>query len=148
MQESPSNTLFSSSTCKYCKLFLNALNKHMMLDQFNIIDVEKTAFDVSKVRVVPTIVVNNNRAFSGREAFAWLQNELKSMVSGVESFGTSSAFTYIDEDRSEYSISSPYVSIDDSPTVSAERRTMDEGKSQADLETAMDRLKAERSTAT
>ena len=103
---------------------------------------------MSKVKVVPTIVVNNNRALSGRDAFAWLQNEMKNVISGVESFGTSSAYTYIEEERSEYSISSPYVSIDQSPVASPERHTMDEGKSLGDLETAMDRLKAERSQVT
>lgn len=145
MDNSPPNTMFSSSSCKYCKLFMNALNAHMMLEQFNIVDIEKTAFDVSKVKVVPTIVVNNNRALSGREAFAWLQNELKNAVSGVESFGTSSAFTYINEERSEFSMSSPFVNIDDTPTVSPERHSDDGNKLDLDLETAMDRLRTERS---
>lgn len=116
----------------------------MMLDQFNVIDVEKTPFDVSKVRVVPTIVVNNNRAFSGREAFAWLQNELKKMVTGVESFGSSSAFTYIGEERSEVTMSSLFADINESPTASAEKHTSDSGKVENDLDTAINRLKAER----
>ena len=145
MQDSsPQNTLFSSSTCKYCQLFLSTLNKHMMLDQFNVIDVEKTPFDVSKVRVVPTIVVNNNRALSGRDAFAWLQNEVKRMVTGVESFGMSSAFTYIDGDRSEVSMSSQFVDIAETPTASSEKHSSDSDNIVSDLDSAMDRLKAER----
>jgi hypothetical protein len=143
-KSSPQNTLFSSSTCKYCQLFLNTLNKNMMLDQFSVVDIEKTPFDVSKVNVVPTIVVNNNRALSGREAFAWLQNELKNMVTGVESFGVSSAFTYIGEDRSEVSMSSHFVDINETPTASMEKHTADSGKADTDLESAMDRLRAER----
>ena len=143
-KSSPQNTLFSSSTCKYCQMFMNTLNKNMMLDQFNVIDVDKTPFDVSKVTVVPTIVVNNNRALSGREAFAWLQNELKTMVTGVESFGVSSAFTYIGEDRSEVSMSSQFVDINEAPTASSEKHTADSGKVATDLDSAMDRLKAER----
>ena len=142
--KSPQNTLFSSSSCKYCQMFLSTLNKNMMLDQFNVIDVEKTPFDVSKVKVVPTIVVNNNRAFSGREAFAWLQNELKNIVKGVESFGVSSAFTYIDEDRSEVSMSSQFVDINEAPIASAEKHTVDSGRVATDLDSAMDRLRAER----
>ena len=125
-------------------MFLSTLNKNMMLDQFNVIDVEKTPFDVSKVKVVPTIVVNNNRAFSGREAFAWLQNELKNIVKGVESFGVSSAFTYIDEDRSEVSMSSQFVDINEAPIASAEKHTVDSGRVATDLDSAMDRLRAER----
>tara|TARA_Y100000389_G_C17324028_1_gene444563 strand:+ start:567 stop:923 length:357 start_codon:yes stop_codon:yes gene_type:complete len=117
----------------------------MMLDQFSVIDIEKTPFDVSKVQVVPTIVVNNNRALSGREAFAWLQNELKNMVTGVESFGVSSAFTYIGEDRSEFSMSSHFVDINEAPTASSEKHTADSGKAATDLDSAMDRLMAERS---
>jgi hypothetical protein len=116
----------------------------MMLDQFNVIDIEKTPFDVSKVKVVPTIVVNNNRALSGREAFAWLQNEVKNIVLGVESFGMSSAFTYIGEDRSEVSMSSPFVDINDTPTASSEKHTADAGKVATDLDSAMDRLRVER----
>lgn len=143
-KSSPQNTLFSSSSCKYCQLFLNTLNKHMMLDQFSVIDIEKTPFDVSKVQVVPTIVVNNNRALSGREAFAWLQNELKNIVTGVESYGVSSAFTYIGEDRSEVSMSSQFVNINEAPTASSEKHTADSGKVATDLDSAMDRLKAER----
>ena len=126
---------------------MNTLNSAMMMDQFNIVDIHKTAFDVSKVKVVPTIVVNNNRALSGRDAFAWLQNEVKNQVSGVESFGTSSVFTYIDEDRSEYSISSPYVNIDDAPVASAEKHMSDNSKApELDLQSAMERMKAERAS--
>lgn len=127
---------------------MNTLNSSMMMDQFNIVDIHKTAFDVSKIKVVPTIVVNNSRALSGRDAFAWLQNEIKNMVSGVESFGTSSVFTYIDGDRAEYSLSSQYVSIDDAPTASSEKHANDSDKSQRgnDLQDAMERLKAERSS--
>lgn len=143
--QSNTNTLFSSSSCRYCKLFMNTLNTHMMLDQFNIIDIEKTAFDVSKVRVVPTIVVNNSRALSGRDAFSWLQNEIATAVSGVESFGMSSAFSYISEERAEVTMSSTFVNIDETPTASAERAPLDDGKSQGDVETAMERIKAERS---
>lgn len=115
METSPPNTLFSSSSCKYCILFLKELNKNFLINEFNIIDVEKTAFDVSKVKVVPTIVVNNNRALSGRDAFAWLQNQLKSGVSGVESFGISSAYTYIGTDKAECSMSSMFVDVDEAP---------------------------------
>lgn len=142
---SSQNTLFSSSTCKYCQLFMSTLNKHMMLDQFNIVDIHKTPFDVSKIKVVPTIVVNNSRVLSGRDAFSWLQNELKNMVSGVESYGVSATFTYINEERSEYSMSSPYVDINDAPIVTPETHSSDTGKGTSDLDSAMDRLKAERS---
>lgn len=143
--DSPPNTLFSSSSCKYCKLFLTTLSANMMMDQFQVIDVEKTAFDVSKVKVVPTIVVNNNRAFSGREAFSWLQNEIKNSVTGVESFGISSAYTYIGEERAECAMSTSFVKIEDSPEASAERHTKDDIRTD-DVASAMERLKAERGT--
>ena len=117
----------------------------MLSDKFNIIDVDKTAFDVSQVNVVPTIVVNNTNALSGRDAFSWLQNELKTMVQGVESFGISSAYTYLGEERSECAMSTNFVPIDEAPTASAERHVVDEGKSPNDIQTAMERLKAERS---
>ncbi len=116
-----------------------------MMNQFSIIDVEKTAFDVSKVKVVPTIIVNNNKALSGRDAFAWLQNEIKNQVTGVESFGISSSYTYITSDaptNSEFSMSSRFVDIDEAPTASAER--VPETEKAADLQSAMDRLKLER----
>jgi glutaredoxin len=141
----PQNTLFSSSTCNYCKLFMKELNKNMMIDQFNIVDIEKTPFDVSKIQVVPTIVVNNNRVLAGRNAFAWLQNELKNMVTGVETFGVSSAFTYVDEKRGEYSMSSPYIDIQDTPTVTTEKHVSDSNKPDLDIESAMSRLQQERS---
>jgi glutaredoxin len=147
-KHSPPNTLFSSNTCKYCRMFMNTLNTSMMMDQFNIVDIHKTAFDVSTVKVVPTIVVNNNRALSGRDAFAWLQNEIKNMVSGVESFGTSSVFTYIDDDRAEYSLSTQYVNIDDAPSASSEKHENDSDNSRgSDLDDAMERLKAQRNAA-
>ena len=144
--EQPPNTLFSSSSCRYCKLFLTTLSANMMMEQFQVIDVEKTAFDVSKVKVVPTIVVNNNRAFSGREAFSWLQNEIANTVKGVESFGVSSAFTYIGEERAECSMSSPFVNIEDAPEATAERHSQDQSGTQDDLTTAMERLKAARAS--
>jgi len=129
-------------------MFMNTLNTSMMMDQFNIVDIHKTAFDVSTVKVVPTIVVNNNRALSGRDAFAWLQNEIKNMVSGVESFGTSSVFTYIDDDRAEYSLSTQYVNIDDAPSASSEKHENDSDNSRgSDLDDAMERLKAQRNAA-
>ena len=112
------------------------------MEQFNIIDVGKTAYDVSKVRVVPTIVVENSRALSGRDAFAWLKNQVESAVHGVESFGTSSAFTYIGEDRAECIMSSNFVNIEDAPQASVEQTS---GRSNTeDVTTAMERLAQER----
>lgn len=140
--QSPANTLFSSASCRYCQLFINTLNQNMMMEQFNIIDVGKTAYDVSKVRVVPTIVVENSRALSGREAFAWLKNQVESAVRGVESFGTSSAFTYIGEDRAECVMSSPFVNIEDAPEASVEQRS--DRNNTEDVTAAMERLAQER----
>lgn len=155
-ERSPRNTLFSSSACRYCQLFLKELTKNFMLDDFNVIDVEKTVFDVSKVKVVPTIVVNNNRALSGRDAFAWLENELKNQVRGVDPHGTSSVFTFIGEDRAECTMSSQFADIDEIPhepmnapdalASSSQRREATAGRdTHGDIATAMERLKAERS---
>lgn len=116
----------------------------MLLEQFNIVDVEKTHYDVSKIKVVPTIVVNNNRAMSGRDAFAWLQNEVKNMVTGVESHGTSAAFTYLNDDRAECTMSTKFVNINDVPEASSSSTKDDNGKN-TDINTEMDRLQAERS---
>ena len=145
----PANTLFSSSSCKYCALFMKQLNQNFLINDFNIIDVEKTAFDVSKVKVVPTIIVNNNRALSGRDAFAWLQNEVKNQINGVETYGISSAYTYISNDApvsAEMSMSSRFVDVNEAPEVSAERVPEKDKQSakSADLQNAVDRLKAER----
>ena len=114
----PPNTLFSSHECKYCKLFLTELTKHNMLDNFNVVDVIKTPVDVSKVRVVPTIVINHQRVMSGRDAFAWLENEKKGLVQGVinydvkDGFGyASSAFTYIEGDSAETVMSGAFSDI-------------------------------------
>lgn len=122
----PPNTLFSSHDCKYCKLFLRELTANELLDSFNIVDVLKTPIDVSKVKVVPTIVINHQRVMSGRDAFAWLENEKKNTVFGVTNSdvkdgfsGASSAFSYIEGDSSENVISGSFSDIP------MEERTMD-----------------------
>lgn len=114
----PPNTLFSSHDCKYCNLFLRELTKNNMLDSFNVVDVVKTPVDVSKVKVVPTIVINHQRVMSGREAFAWLENEKKGLVLGVSNYdvkdgfgGASSAFTYIEGDSAETVMSGAFSDI-------------------------------------
>lgn len=141
--ESLENTLFSSSVCKYCTMFLNELNKNFMIDKFNVIDIDKTAFDVSKIKVVPTIVINNNRVFSGREAFSWLLNEIKVQVSAVETFGTSSVFTYIDTEKAECTMSSQFSDIEE-PIVTTTDRNTDKSMP-VDLSAELSKLKIDRS---
>lgn len=102
-------------------MFLQELNKAGLLESFTVIDVLKTPMDVSKVRVVPTIVLNHQRVLSGREAFGWLQNEKKNTIGGVESQdvkggfgGTSSVFSYIEgENAFETSMSTSFTALED-----------------------------------
>ena len=117
-QSQPPNTLFSSHECRYCKLFLAELTKNQLLDSFNVVDVLRTPIDVSKVKVVPTIVINHQKVLSGRDAFAWLENEKKGIVLGVNNYdvkdgfgGASSAFTYIDGESSENVMSGVFSEI-------------------------------------
>lgn len=135
------HTLFSSSSCKYCVMFLKELNKHSMMALFNVIDIEKTAFDVSKVRSVPTIIVDNNRALTGRDAFAWLLHRISNEVSGVE--GTSSHFSFIEGDGSGYECASSMSFAHISDIKEAAPEVADTAGT-VDVQTAFDRLKAER----
>lgn len=137
------HTLFSSTKCKYCQLFLQTLNKHMMMDQFNVIDIDRTTYDVSKVKVVPTIIVTNNKALSGRDAFSWLQHEIDTSVSSVETYGTSSQYLYVGEDRAEFAMSSQFVPIEESEMI-PQVESKPVSNKEADLADAMARLKSER----
>ena len=74
--------------------------------------------------------------------FAWLKNQVESAVRGVESFGMSSAFTYIGEDRAECVMSSPFVNIEDAPEASREQRS--DRNNTEDVTAAMERLAQER----
>ena len=122
-------------------MFLNELNKHSMIDQFNVVDVEKTAFDVSKVKSVPTIIVDNNRALGGRDAFAWLMNRISTEVVGVDSRG--SAFAFIEGEGTGYECATlNYSQIGDVREAAPERAAG--GDAPPDIQTALDRLKAER----
>ena len=118
----PPNTLFSSHQCRYCKIFLSEITRLNIIDTFNIVDVLRTPMDTSKVKVVPTIVINNQRVLSGRDAFAWLENEKKNIVIGVDATdvkdgfaGASTAFTFINDDSKQSAMSCSFseISIED-----------------------------------
>tara|TARA_Y100000992_G_scaffold284807_1_gene235251 strand:- start:717 stop:1178 length:462 start_codon:yes stop_codon:yes gene_type:complete len=146
---SPPNTMFSSSSCKYCQIFLKELNKSFLINEFSIIDVEKTAFDVSKVKVVPTIIVENTRALSGRDAFSWLQNQVKNAVVGVETSGISSVFSFIENDSISHGqcvMTQNFAQIEDiSNEAPAPDTASIKQKTDMDISSALARLKQERS---
>ena len=113
-----------------------------MMDQFNVVDVEKTAFDVSKVKSVPTIIVDNNRALSGRDAFAWLMNAITNEVVGMDTAG--SAFAYIEEgvDSGYECATMGFTHIGDVKEATPEGDTVDSPP--GDIQVALDKLKADR----
>lgn len=85
-----------SSKCKYCAIFLTKLNEHGLLEEVDIIDVLKTPIDVSKVRSVPTMVVDGQQVLVGRDAFGWLLRRIKSIpVDYMNSDDMGCAFAYI-----------------------------------------------------
>ena len=149
----PPNTLFSSHECKYCKLFLNELTKNDLLDSFNIVDVMKTPVDVSRVKVVPTIVINHQRVMSGRDAFAWLENEKKGLVFGVNNYevkggfcGASSAYTYIDGDSAENVMSGAFsdIPVEERTVVDASSIARSDASVDSALQDRIEAMKKER----
>jgi glutaredoxin len=148
----PPHTLFLSHDCRYCKLFLKELTKHNMIDSFNVVDVIKTPVDISKVKVVPTIVVNHQRVMSGREAFAWLENEKKGAVLGVVNYdvkngfgGASSAFTYIEGDSAENVMSSAFSDIPvEERTVADTTMPKSDASVDSELQDKIEEMKKER----
>lgn len=145
----PPHTLFSSHECKYCKLFLKELTANNMLDNFNVVDVLKTPIDVSKVRVVPTIVINHQRVMSGRDAFAWLENEKKGLVFGVSNYdvkdgfgGASSAFTYIEGDSAENVMSGAFSDIPIEERTILDTASISKSESPAGSTMLQDRIEA------
>jgi glutaredoxin len=147
----PPHTLFSSHECKYCKLFLKELTTTNLIDSFNIVDVMKTPTDVSKVKVIPTIVINHQRVLSGRDAFSWLQNEKKNIVLGVNNYdvkdgfaGASSAYTYIDEQVSENVMSGAFAEIPIEERSSGETHVQQESSGGSMLQDRIEAMKKER----
>ena len=124
-----------------------------MLDSFNVVDVLKTPIDVSKVRVVPTIVINHQRVLSGRDAFAWLENEKKDIVLGVSNYevkngfgGASSAFTYIEGDSAETVMSTAFsdIPIDERSVVDTASNSNFESPTGSLLQDKIEAMKKER----
>lgn len=105
-------------------MLLDEINRAGMISEFAIVDVLKTPIDVSRVRVVPTVIANHQKVFAGRDAFVWLANERRNAVlpatdhtTGCKSEGfapMSDTFSFI-EDRGEdvTPVSSAFTSIRD-----------------------------------
>lgn len=129
--------LFMSSKCRYCGLFLAKLNEHNLLDEVDIIDVLKTPIDVSKVRSVPTMVIDGQRVAVGREAFGWLLRRIKSIpIDCMSSEEMGCAFTYVSDaagrDDQAYgaTTSVTHVGLDTpEPPLSESLPSVDDGKS-------------------
>ncbi len=74
--------LFYSKYCKYSSKFMDLVEKIHYQSYFEMVSVDKTNGKrhpfVSKynVKEVPTIIVNQ-RVYSGKEAFKWLQSKIK-----------------------------------------------------------------------
>lgn len=146
----PPHTLFSSHQCRYCKIFLSEITRLNIIDTFNIVDVLRTPMDTSKIKVVPTIVINNQRVLSGRDAFAWLENEKKNIVIGVDATdvkdgfaGASTAFTFISDDSAQSAMSCSFsdISIEDRTSTNNHENT---DNSNMQIQDRMDALKKER----
>lgn len=120
----PAHTLFTSTKCRYCTMLLDEINRAGMISEFAIVDVLKTPMDVSRVRVVPTVIANHQKVLAGREAFVWLANERRNAVlpsadhtPGCKTDGfapLSNTFSFIeDRDEDVTPVSSSFTSIRD-----------------------------------
>ena len=74
------HTIFMRKDCNNCNLFTKHLIGTDLERMFNIVDVERNPVDPRQVHSVPTIVVDHNTVYVGRDAFAWLLNELKRAI--------------------------------------------------------------------
>lgn len=71
------HTLFVKPDCQYCQLFLTQLSNTDLERMISVVDVVKTPVDPRQVHAVPSIVVERQTLYVGRDAFAWLLQELK-----------------------------------------------------------------------
>jgi hypothetical protein len=72
--------IFVRKDCEFSNLFVRSIRGTDVERFFSIIDVQEQPVDPKKVHSVPTIVVNHNTMYVGRDAFAWLLNELKHAI--------------------------------------------------------------------
>lgn len=85
--------LFYSNYCKYCKKFIDVLEKIPEAKYFNPVCVDKKngkrddlVFKY-KIKEVPTIIVDS-RYYVGKDCFAWLSSKIKDVNSQVSSHNT------------------------------------------------------------
>jgi hypothetical protein len=71
------HTLFIRPDCQYCKLFVQQLDNSELKSLVNIVNVQTTPVDPRQIHAVPAIVVSQQMLYVGRDAFAWLVNEVK-----------------------------------------------------------------------
>jgi len=138
------HTIFVRHDCNYCTLFTKHLMGTDLERLFNIVDVERNPVDPRQVHSVPTIVVDHNTVYVGRDAFAWLLSELKRAITPM-AYDYSNSGTAVPSsiDGSETCMapmsSTNFTDPDPIPTTSATAAATTES-----IEARLTRMKAER----
>ena len=155
---SEAHTLFVSSTCKYCSLFIKLINDSGITGEFRIVDIHNSPVDMSRIRVIPSIIADHQHLFSGRDAFSWLQNKIKDQIhpvlysNGKNGFDKmSQLYAYIDDESPQHltnsNLSCVYSSIEGSSVnqdTNVHNRSTEVSEKHRQLDGAMERLLAER----
>lgn len=74
------HTLFYSNQCTYCTMMMDMIQRGDLSNEFKKVDVHSEPVDLSRIRSVPTIIADHQQMMVGKEAFAWLQNKIKTTV--------------------------------------------------------------------
>lgn len=144
----PPHTLFVKKSCRYCDMFVRVAEEIGISGLINTIDIDITPTDTDKIRSVPTVVVNHQRVFVGRDAFAWLQNEKETSVSPAfmgddKGIGSSCTFTYVaQETDGEYEMSTSFLPL--TPEEKSNAGPTNKEYSSGDLESRMQALQQSR----
>lgn len=134
--------VFVRKDCEFSKLFMRSLSGTDVERFFSVIDVREQPVDPAKVHSVPTIVVNHNTMYVGRDAFAWLLNELKHAIKPMGCAYEGAVPSPLDGDGDTFL--APMASsdfTDPEPIAAAQNKTVDESEP---IDARLARMKQER----
>lgn len=135
--------LFVKRECQFCALFTKHLNGTDIERLFNIVDVKEHPVDARQVHSVPTIVVDRATVYVGRDAFAWLINEVKKSIMPISS-GYSDGMAPASIDGNESFLAPMSASNFSEPDVNTSHG--DSNAATETVEARLDRMKQERSS--
>lgn len=139
------HVLYYSNRCTHCNKLLSIINNISELkEEFDLVNIESGTPLPSIIRSVPSILIEKNKLASGRQAFAFVEEERKLYLDAFEHGFGSNQYSYIDTDGlcegnknftflTDEGFQTEHIAADQSPYVTREQASQSKKSELDDL---------------